>query len=84
MLWDSVRVILCLLAAAKAMSGAAAIDFRKHRRLAKKRARAIVYTRGKDTKARLYRDLLSATTNTLAYLEQAMITLALLARPKPA
>ena len=77
LLWDSVRVMLRLLAAAKAMSGAAAIDFRNHRRLAKKRARAIVYTRGKDKKARLYRDLLKATTNTLAYLEQAQITVAL-------
>ena len=45
--------MLRLLAAAKAMSGAAAIDFRNHRRLAKKRARAIVYTRGKDKKARI-------------------------------
>ena len=77
LLWDSVRVMLRLLAAAKAMSGAAAIDFRNHRRLAKKRARAIVYTRGKDKKARLYRDLLKATANTLAYLEQAQITVAL-------
>jgi len=59
------------------MSGAAAIDFRNHRRLAKKRARAIVYTRGKDKKARLYRDLIKATSNTLGYLEQAKISLAL-------
>ncbi len=77
LLWDSVRVMVRLLAEAKAMSGAAAIDFRNHRRLAKKRARAIVYTRGKGKKARLYRDLLKATTNTLAYLEQAKITVAL-------
>ena len=69
--------MLRMLAEAKAMSGAAAIDFRNHRRLAKKRARAIVYTRGKDKKARLYRDLIKATSNTLGYLEQAKISLAL-------
>ncbi len=86
LLWDSVRVMVRLLAEAKAMSGAAAIDFRNHRRLAKKRARAIVYTRGKDKKARLYRDLLKATTNTLAYLEQAerVLRTALAGRPPAA
>ncbi len=86
LLWDSVRVMVRLLAEAKAMSGAAAIDFRNHRRLAKKRARAIVYTRGKDKKARLYRDLLKATTNTLAYLEQAerVLKAALAGRPPAA
>ena len=77
LLWDSVRVMLRLLKQAQALSGAAAIEFCNHRRLAKKRARAIVYTRGKDKKARLYRDLLEATTNTLAYLEQAKISVTL-------
>ena len=57
-----------------------AIAFRNHRRLAKKRARAIVYTRDKDKKARLYRDLIKATTDTLGYLEQAKITLAFSSR----
>ena len=52
------------------MSGAAAIlrsISSTHRQLAHYRARAIVYMSGKDKKARLYRDLLKATTNTLAY-----------------
>ena len=68
--------MLRLLAAAKAMSGAAAIDFRNHRRLAKN-GHGPLSIRAKDKKARLYRDLLKATTNTLAYLEQAQITVAL-------
>ncbi len=75
LLWDSVRVMVRLLQEAKAMLGAPAMRFCNHRRLAKKRARAIVYTRGKDKKARLYRDLIKATTNTLDYLDQARITL---------
>ena len=77
LLWDGVRVMLRLLKQAQALSGAAAIEFCNHRRLAKKRARAIIYTRGKDKKVRLYRDLLKATTNTLAYLEQAKISVTL-------
>ena len=75
LLWDSVRIMVRLLEAAQAMPGAPAIAFCNHRRLAKKRARAIIYTRGKDKKARLYRDLIKATTNTLGYLEQAEMVL---------
>lgn len=75
LLWDGVRVMVRLLEAAKAMPGASAIGFCNHRRLAKKRARAIVYTRGKDKKARLYRDLIKVTMNTLDYLDQAKIAL---------
>lgn len=75
LLWDSVRVMVRLLEEAKAMPGAPAIEFRNHRRLASRRARAIVYTRGKDKKECLYRDLIKATTNTLGYLDQAKIAL---------
>ncbi len=78
LLWDCVRVMVRLLKEAQAILGAPAIEFCNHQRLAKKRARAIVYTRGKDKKARLYRDLIKATSNTLGYLEQAKITLALI------
>ena len=77
LLWDSVRVMVRLLKEAQAISSGPAIEFCNHQRLAKKRARDIIYTRGKDKKARLYRDLLKATTHTVAYLEQAKITLAL-------
>lgn len=75
LLWDSVRVMVRLLEEAKATPGAPVIEFRSHRRLAKKRARAIIYTRGKDKKKGLYQDLIRATTNTLGYLEQAKIGL---------
>jgi len=77
LLWDSVRVMVRLLKQAQVISGGSAIEFCNHRRLAKKRARAIIYTRGKDKKARLYQDLIKATNNTLGYLEQAKITVAL-------
>lgn len=76
LLWDSVRVMVRLLEEARTLPGAPAIEFRNHRRLAKKRARAIIYTRGKDKKERLYRDLIKATTHTLGYLYQAKIALA--------
>lgn len=75
LLWDSVRVMVRLLEEAKAMPGAPAIEFRNHCRLASKRARAIIYTRGKDRKERLYRDLIKATSNTLGYLDQAKFAL---------
>jgi len=73
LLWECVRVMLRLLEEAKVMPGpgAPAIEFCDHRRLAKKRARAIIYMRGKEKNARLYRDLIKATTNTLGYLERA-------------
>jgi len=75
LLWDSVRVMARLLEEAKTMPGAPAIEFRNHRRLASKRARAIIYTRGKENKERLYRDLLKAATNTLEYLNHARFAL---------
>ena len=75
LLWDSVRVMVRLLEAAQSLSGTPAIEFHNHRRRAKKRARAILYTRGKDKKAALYRDLIKVTTHTLEYLEQARMIL---------
>jgi IS5 family transposase len=75
LLWDCVRVMVRFLKQAQAISAGPVIEYCNHQRLAKKRARAIIYTRGKDKKARLYRDLINATSNTLGYLEQAQITL---------
>ena len=75
LLWDSVRVMVRLLDAAQSMPGTPVIEFRNHQRRAKKRARAIIYTRGKDKKAALYRDLIKVTTHTLGYLEQAKMIL---------
>jgi IS5 family transposase len=71
LLWDSVRVMVRLLEAAQSLPGTPAIEFRNHRRRAKKRACAILYTRGKDKKAALHRDLINVTTQTLGYPEQA-------------
>ncbi len=64
-----------LLEQAQSLNGAPRIAFRNHRRVAKKRARAIAYTRPKDKKARLYRDLIDVTRQTINYLEQAKIAL---------
>jgi len=76
LLWDGVRVMLRLLKQAeKLASGVTAIEYRNHQRLAKKRMRAIQYTRGQDQKARLYRDLLEVTRNSLGYVEAASLQL---------
>ena len=61
LLWDGVRVMVRLLKQASALPGAPAIVWRNHRRLAKKRALAIQHSRGKEQKARLYRELIAAT-----------------------
>ena len=71
LLWDGVRVMTRLLEQAMAIPGAPAIVWRNHRRLAKKRALAIQYSRGKARKAQLYRDLISATRATVAALQHA-------------
>ena len=75
LLWDSVRVMVRLLEAAQSLPGTPAIAFRNHRRRAKRRTRSILYTRGKDKKAALYRDLIKVTSDTLGYLEQAKMIL---------
>lgn len=71
LLGDCMRVMVRLLKQRQAMAGGPAIVFHNHQRLAKKRVRAIVYTRGEEKKATLYEDLLDVTQKTLCYLEQA-------------
>lgn len=71
LLVDCVRVMVRLLKQLQEMEGAPTIEFRNHQRVAKKRARAIVYTRGKEKKAKLYGDLLAVTQKTVDYLEHA-------------
>src|SRR5205807_3150641 len=71
LLLDAVRVMVRLLRQASSMPGAPAIVWRNHRRLAKKRALGIRYSRGKARKEKLYRDLIAATRATLAALERA-------------
>jgi len=76
LLWDSVRVLVRLLKRAEALAeGITTIDYRNHQRVAKKRTRAIRYTRGQDKRAPLYRDLIEATRKSLDYVEQASIKL---------
>jgi transposase, IS5 family len=76
LLWDAVRVMVRLLEQAGALAGAPTIVWRNHRRLAKKRALAIQHSRGKDQKAKLYRDLIAATRATVTALQGAVQRLA--------
>ena len=76
LLWDAVRVMTRLLRQAAALPGAPAMQWRDRRRLAKKRARAIEYSRGKDNRRRLYRELIAATRATRVALQQAAERLA--------
>ena len=56
---------------AAALPGAPALHWRDRRRLAKKRAQAIQYSRGKDNRRRLYRELIAATRATQTALHHA-------------
>jgi IS5 family transposase len=67
--WDAVRVMTRLLRRAGRLPEAPAIRWRDRRRLAKKRARAIDYSRGKAKKRQLYRELIAATQATRAELQ---------------
>jgi IS5 family transposase len=71
LLWDGVRVMVRLLTQASALAEAPATVWCNHRRLAKKRALAIRYSRGKAQKKKLYRDLIAATRATLTALQRA-------------
>ena len=55
--------------------------WRDHRRAAKKRARAIQFTRGRPKRVQLYRELIEITRATLAYLRSAAAQLALASNP---
>src|ERR1700751_1669372 len=81
LLWDAVRVITRLLDRAEALPGAPAVRWRDRRRLAKKRARTIQYSRGQDTKRQLYRDLVAATQASRAELQAFATELAETAEP---
>src|SRR5437588_12240746 len=71
LLWDAVRVMTRLLRRAEALPGAPAVQWRDRRRVAKKRARAIDYGRGKAKKRTLYRELIAAAQATRAELQAA-------------
>lgn len=71
LLRDAMRVMVRLLKEAETLPGAPALEWVNHERRARKRARAIHYTRGMDKKLPLYRDLLKITRATLGYLADA-------------
>jgi IS5 family transposase len=76
LLWDAVRVMVRLLKQATALPGAPALVWRDRRRLAKKRALAIQYSRGTAERAKLYRELIAAARATMAALRDAAQRLA--------
>jgi len=76
LLWDAVRVMVRLLKQTSSLPGASPIIWRNHHRLAKKRALAIQYSRGKAQKEKLYRDLIAATRATVTALQHATQRLA--------
>jgi transposase, IS5 family len=71
LLWDAVRVMVRLRKAAEVWLGGDGPPWRDHRRAAKKRWRAIEFTRGRPKRVPLYRELIKLTRATLAYLRQA-------------
>jgi IS5 family transposase len=71
LLWDSVRVMTRLLKQAEALG--VGFEWHDHHRVAKKRARAIIYTKGQDKKKGLYGDLLRYTEKALQYIDNAKI-----------
>jgi transposase, IS5 family len=75
LLWDAVRVMVRLLKAAEAWLGGIGRAWRDHRRAAKKRWRAIEFTRGRPKRVPLYRELIRITRATLAYLRRAAVQL---------
>jgi transposase, IS5 family len=81
LLWDAVRVMVRLLKAAEAWLGGDRPPWRDHRRAAKKRWRAIEFTRGRPKRVPLYRELIKITRATLAYLRQAAAQLGRAADP---
>ena len=81
LLLDAVRVMVRLLKAAGAWLGGIGRAWRDHRRAAKKRARAIQFTRGRPKRVQLYRQLIEITRATLAYLRGVAAQLVLVSNP---
>ena len=71
LLWDAVRVMVRLLKRADALAGGVGLEWRDHRRAAKKRARNIQFTRGRPNRVQHYRELIKLTRATLAFADQA-------------
>jgi transposase, IS5 family len=75
LLWDTVRVTIRLLKEADGLLGGR-LGWRDRRRAAKKRARAIQFTRGRPRRVELYRELIGISRATLTQLRQAEALLA--------
>ena len=73
LLWDSVRVMVRLLRNAGRIDPG--IVWHDHSRRARKRARAIDYSRGYHNKRQLYRDLIAVSRTTLGYVQAAIVRL---------
>ena len=76
LLWDAVRVMVRLLKEADTFLGGTGRRWCNHCRAAKKRWRAIEFTRGRPQRVQLYRELIELTRATLAYLRGAAAELA--------
>lgn len=77
LLWDAVRVMVRLLQEADTLiGGGTERGWHNHCRAAKKRWRAIEYTRGRPQRVQLYRELIKITRATLGYLDGAAAELA--------
>jgi IS5 family transposase len=74
-------VMTRLLREANALAGGLGLAWRDHQRAAKKRARAIQYSRGRPQRVLRYRQLIAITQSTLTYLRQAMTALAMACGP---
>jgi IS5 family transposase len=75
LLVDAVRVMVRLLRRAITLPGGNAVRWRNHQRLAKRRGLAIQYSRGKERKAALYRDLIAVTETSVAAVQRAGLCL---------
>jgi IS5 family transposase len=71
LLLDGVRVMVRLLTEARRYLGPERIVFHNHRRVAKRRHRAIESAKGAEQRAELYADLLMAVHKTVGYLDVA-------------
>jgi IS5 family transposase len=81
LLWDAVQVMVRLLKEADSFRRGIGRAWRNHCRAAKKRWRAIEFTRGRPQRVPLYRELIKITRATLAYLRGAAAALAQASSP---
>ena len=81
LLYDGVRVLTRLLAAARDKLGADAVAFRDHRRAAGRRALEIGSQRGAAKRAQTYRKLLRLLARTVGYVEAALPAVSAAGRP---